>query len=110
MSFIHVIRADLEAERPEDPHAAEAEHHLLFQPISLIAPIEVVSDLAVVGPVFRQIGIEQQQGHASAEVALDDVEPCADPDWAILDAYGNLGIDLTGPAGGVPGCGPLDLP
>ncbi len=46
-------------------HAADAEQHLLLQPVLAAAAVEPVGDLALGGAVLLDVGVEQQQRHAA---------------------------------------------
>ena len=52
-------------EQLEDVHAAAAEHDLLAQPHLVVAAVEVVRDVAVLGAVDRQVGVEQVERDAA---------------------------------------------
>ena len=55
----------------EGAHAADAEQQLLAQPVLGVAAVEAVGDVAVVGAVLLDVGVEQQQRHA-ADVRDED--------------------------------------
>src|SRR3546814_15907770 len=78
MPLVHVKGIDLEAEGAEQPDAADAEHDFLLQPIGKIAAVEMVGDAPVVGMVFRQVGVEQNDRHRSEErgVGKECVSTC----------------------------------
>ena len=50
---------------PERAYAAHAEQQLLAQPVLGVAAVEAVGDVAVVGAVLLDVGVEQQQRHAA---------------------------------------------
>ena len=52
-------------------YAADAEEQLLAQPVLGVAAVEPVGDVAVVGAVLLDVGVEQQQRHA-ADVGDED--------------------------------------
>ncbi len=52
-------------------HAADAEQHLLEQPVLAAAAVEPVGDLALRGAVVLHVGVEQQQRHP-ADLGLPD--------------------------------------
>ena len=45
--------------------AADAEQHLLLEPVLAAAAVEPVGDLALGGAVLLDVGVEQQQRHAA---------------------------------------------
>ncbi len=51
------------AARAHRPHAADAEQHLLEQPVLAAAAVEPVGDLALGRLVVLDVGVEQQQRH-----------------------------------------------
>ena len=77
VALVQVIRANIEVERLEHPHAADAEHDLLAQPICLVAAVEKVRDRAI-------------------------VKPAADPHRAPVDGHGHLRRQRLGPMLGLP--------
>ena len=54
------------------PHAADAEQHLLQQPVLAAAAVEPVGDLALGRRVVLDVGVEQQQRHP-ADLRLPDL-------------------------------------
>ena len=54
------------------PHAADAEQHLLLEPVLGAAAVEPVGDLALGGVVVLDVGVEQQQRHP-ADLRLPDL-------------------------------------
>ena len=56
----------------EGADAADAEEELLAQPVLGVAAVEPVGDVAVVGAVLLDVGVEQQQRHAAD---LGDEDP-----------------------------------
>jgi hypothetical protein len=68
-----------------------------------------MSDLAILGAVLREVGVEEQHGLPPAHRALEDEQPRADPDRPILDRDGDLGGQRLGVARGLPRCGLLGL-
>ena len=49
--------------RPDRPHPADAEQHLLAQPVLGVAAVQPVGDRADDLAVLLDVGVEQQQGH-----------------------------------------------
>ena len=74
------------AEGAQHPHAADAEHDFLAQPVPRIATIQVIGDAAVPIRVLRQVGIEQIDRHPAALGAGHLILPGADLHRAALDA------------------------
>ena len=65
MALVEVPRGRLEAERPDRPDAADAEDQLLVQAHLAAADVEDVRDRAVGLVVLGQVGVEEQDRHAS---------------------------------------------
>ena len=57
--------AGVDAERPQRPDAADAEHELLVEPHLAAADVEDVGDRAVGVVVLGHVGVEQQHRHAA---------------------------------------------
>ena len=53
------------AERADRAHAADADEDLLADAVLRVAAVEAVGDLAQVGVVLLDVGVEQQQRHAA---------------------------------------------
>ena len=51
------------AVRADGPYAADAEQHLLGEPVVAAAAVQPVGDLALVAAVLLDVGVEQQQRH-----------------------------------------------
>lgn len=51
------------AERPHRAHPADAQQHLLEQPVLAAAAVQPVGDVPFAGRVGRHVGVEQQQRH-----------------------------------------------
>ncbi len=66
------------AVRAHRPHSADAQQHLLEQPVLAAAAVEPVGDLALAGGVLLHVGVEQQQRYA-ADPRLPDVGAQAPP-------------------------------
>ncbi len=110
VALVHVVGRDVEAERPQDAAAADAEHDLLLQPVDLVTAIQVVGDVAVPLVVLFEVGIEQQHRHLAAGRRLQRVEPRPDPDLSALDRHGDDGAERHGMLGRLPRIGLLLLP
>ena len=67
MSLVQVIGIDLEAERPQQADAADAEHDLLLQPVGVVAAVQPVGQATILGVVLVEVGVEQQDGHAESQ-------------------------------------------
>lgn len=63
MSFVHVEGRGLEAERAQQPHAADAEHNLLHDARGTVPAIDAQREIAVVRLVFPPVGVEQIDRH-----------------------------------------------
>ncbi len=59
MALVRVEHLHVEAERLEHAHAAHAEEDLLLQPVLDVAAVEAVGDLAHVGFVVVDVGVEE---------------------------------------------------
>ena len=59
------------AVRAHRPHPADAEQHLLEQPVLAAAAVEPVGDVAFAGVVLLDVRVEQQQRYA-ADLGLPD--------------------------------------
>ncbi len=103
VALVHVVDLGLHAERLQHGDAAEAEHGLLTEAVVGVAAVEVVGEMAVVGVVAFDVGVEQEDGD---DVALDadHIEaPGADGDLAALHGDGD-GLLRAGQGGlGRPG-------
>jgi hypothetical protein len=47
MTIVQVIGVNVEAERLQEAHAADAEDDLLLEPIEIVAPIKVMGQYAI---------------------------------------------------------------
>ena len=65
MPFVHVTDDGLLAHGPQSPIAADTQDHLLADAHIVIAAIEPGGDLAIVGIVGRDIGVEQVKRDAA---------------------------------------------
>ena len=74
MTLVGVEHVGLDAERPQRPHAADAQHDLLAQAVVLVAAVEAVGDVDAVGAVAVDVGVEQVQRDAT-DVGPPDVGP-----------------------------------
>ena len=59
MPFVQMTHLRLEAERAEQPPAADPEHHLLLQPQLRSAPVQLAGDPAMRREVPRVVAVEQ---------------------------------------------------
>lgn len=79
------------AVRPHRAHSADAEQHLLEQPVLAAAAVQPVGHIAFAGPVLLDVGVEQEQRHP-ADPGLPDrgvqTAPAgqreADPGWGAV--------------------------
>ena len=74
VALVGVEHVRLQAEGAERPHAADAEHDLLAQPVVLVAAVQAVGDGDAVGGVALDVGVEQVEGDAP-DVGPPDVAP-----------------------------------
>ena len=51
------------AERPDGAYAADAQQHLLGQPVVGTAAVQPVGDLPLVAGILLHVGVQQQQWH-----------------------------------------------
>ena len=65
VAFIHVANCGAQAQGIQGPYAAKAQEHLLLDPQLFIAAIKLVSDISILRPVGRDVGIQQVQRHAT---------------------------------------------
>ena len=83
-------RAGDRAVRADGPYAADAEQHLLGQPVVAAAAVQPVGDLPLVAGVLLHIGVEQQQrnpadlGQPDLGVQRPAGQRHLDPDRAVL--------------------------
>ena len=61
VALVGVEDVGFDAERPQRPHATDAEHDLLAQPVVRVAAVEPVGDGDAVGRVALEVGVEQVQ-------------------------------------------------
>jgi hypothetical protein len=86
--FVHLEAGFLiETEPAQYPQTADTQHRLLAQPIALVAAVKVIGQGAIVGSVFRQIGVQHHHRHDGAGDAGDGVQPGAHFDAAPLDFH-----------------------
>ena len=109
MTFVEMVDRDLETECLQNTQPSDSEDDFLFETIGLIAAVEMMGDLAIIGPVLIEIGIEQQYRDATPEGAGKTVEPRAYPDLAALDCHCNHGIEWFRPVLRLPWIGLRDL-
>ena len=109
MTLVHVMGMNVEAERPQDADPADAENDLLFQPISVVAAIEIMGQGAVVGAVLLEIGVEKQDRDAVSVRRGMGVEPRAEPNGPSFDFDGDHGVERGAPALDLPPVRMLDL-
>lgn len=77
MSLVHVEPLErVVAERAEHPHTADAENHLLAQPVAVVAAIEKMGERAIEVRIRRDVRVQQVHGH-DALGSLNDVPPAA---------------------------------
>jgi hypothetical protein len=107
--FVHVKAIDLPvAERPQHPHAADAQHDFLAEPIPLVPAVEDVCEPAILGIVFRHVRVEEIHRHLS--FGAGDLEPPAsDPNRPPLDFDGDARGFFGEKPPDVPRIGLLDL-
>ena len=80
MPFVEVEDARVQAQRAQSAHSADAEHDLLAQPAVRLGHVQAVGDVAKVLGIGLDVGVEQEQRHATdlrppdgdAHVALAD--------------------------------------
>ena len=85
MALVQVEDTRVDAERPESPHAADAEHDLLPETAIWLGHVEAVGDAAEVERVRFEVGIEKEQRDPS------DLRP---PDGDLHVARSDRGLDL----------------
>ncbi len=88
MPFVHVENGGLDAERAQQPHAAEAEQHLLHDAGGGVAAVDPQREVAVELFVFRAVAVEQVD-RASPHVRAPGLE--VDPVQVDVD-IGNDGL------------------
>src|ERR1051326_2689271 len=66
MTFIHVIGAYFETERPQNSYTADSKDSLLTKAIFFVSAVKSVCDATVFGIVLFEIGVEQDYGNARA--------------------------------------------
>ena len=95
MALVEVPDGRLDAERPERPHAADAEDELLVEAHLAAADVEDVGDRPVGLGVLREVGVEQQDRHAA-----DLGEPDGDADRGRAARRGPERVAVRGPGRG----------
>ena len=110
VAFVHVIAHELEAQGLEHGDAPHAQHHLLLDPVGLVAAVQIVGDVAVARVVHRQVGVQQQDGHATVDPGAQHIKPAAHPHLATFQFQRHGGLQPRRVAGGFPVVGMLDLP
>ena len=89
MPLVHVEPLDgLAAQRPEHPHAADAQDHLLAEPVVRVAAVEEVGQRPIPVGVLRQVGVQEIDRDLAAADPHDRVPPAADRDGPPLDLDG----------------------
>ncbi len=76
VALVDVPHGGCKAERAQRAHAADAEHHLLTDACRLVAAVEAMGDLPVLGRVVLAIGIQQEHAHAADLRAPDARTHC----------------------------------
>ena len=86
MALVHVADHRVDAQRPERAEAADAQHDLLPDAHLLVAAVELVGDVLVVGRVLGHVRVEQVEGHPADldPPDLDEEPPAGEVD---LDAH-----------------------
>ncbi len=77
MTFVDVPHRRQHPELRKRPRAGHAEHHLLLESRRAVAAVQTVRDVAVVGIVHRDVGVEQHELHVA-----DARQPHLDGDGA----------------------------
>ena len=98
MPFVHVIGLDVEAKRPQQAVAADAQHDLLAQAVGIVAAIEIAADVPVLRRVLVQECVQQEHGNLIAQSSPVPVKPGPDPDIASLHGDRDLGAKRRRPA------------
>jgi hypothetical protein len=109
VALIHVVGADMEAERLEDAHAADTQDDLLLQAALGISAIEAVCDRTIPHVVLVEIRVEQEDRHAMTKGRAESVEPRADPHLSSLDGYRDHRTERLRPRLDVPRVRVIDL-
>src|SRR5665213_560468 len=73
VAFVHVERGRLDAQRAQQPHAADAQQNLLHDARGAVAAINARRQVAVKLLVLRQVRVEQKNRHAP-DVDAPDLE------------------------------------
>ncbi len=69
VAFVHVVLANFKPQCPEHAHPAHAEHHFLLEPVGLVAAVQVVGQGLVVGVIFWQTGVKQDDGLVAVQAS-----------------------------------------
>ena len=80
--FVHVEDRRVDAQFAHEPYAADAEEDLLADAVRLIAAVHMGGEVAVELAVLRQVGVEQEERHAS-----DPDRPCLELNIRIADRH-----------------------
>ncbi len=73
VAFVHVERGRLDAQRAQQPHAADAQQNFLHDARGAVAAINAAGQVAEMLLVFRQVRVQQKHRHA-AHVHAPDLE------------------------------------
>ena len=92
MSFIHVVLANIEANRLQHENAADTRYGFLLQPVAGIAAIKVVRYLPVLVSILTEVSVQQNNRYSTFRAAEQLIQPGDNPDRAPLDSDGYLGI------------------
>ena len=104
VTFVEVADLGTDAEGLERPHAADAQHQFLGQPLLAASPVEFVGDALSGRVVLGQRGVEQVERDA-AHLHLPDLGP--HPPSPHIDVNGQVRVTVPAPA---PGPGPRAAP
>ena len=110
MALVEVIGLDVEAERVQESHAADAEHDLLLETVGFVAAVEAIGDRAVGGIVVIEPCVEQEDRDRMSDRAGQHVQPRPYPNGTPFDPNGHHGVERYRPIRQIPRIGVIDLP
>ena len=71
MPLVEMKQAGLEAHRPQRPHPADSQQHVLGKPRVRVGVVQARGDPTLDGVVLRTVGVEQEQRYATHVDAPD---------------------------------------
>ena len=99
MPFVHVPDRRLQTQRPQHPHPADAQHHLLRDAHLLVAAVQPGRQLPIGGRVLLDVGVHQVERDAAhldaPHLGVDRAPRQVDADDDALAVRSNAGVAGT---------------